>query len=72
MTSFRANLETIAQQRKRAEYPPELNDAYMMQRLGWTYQELRATPQHIVNEILLVWHLENVAHEAANPPSKKT
>ena len=70
MRSFKTNLEAIAQQRKRPEYPPELIDAYMMQRLGWTEAELRATPQYRIEQILLIWHIENVAHEAANPPPK--
>jgi len=37
-----------------------------MDRTGWTVQELRAQPAHIIDELLLLWHLQNVAEEAAS------
>ena len=60
------NLETVASHKARVKIPPELEEAYLMQRLGWTYAQLRTTPHYLIEQIQFIWHLENIAEEAAN------
>lgn len=64
MTTFRANLEAKASHKAQVAIPPELMDAYIMQRTGWTFEQLRTTPHYLIEQIEFIWHLENVAKES--------
>lgn len=70
MRSFKTNLEAKADHNAQLNIPPELMEAYMMQRLGWTAPKLRATPYRLIEQIQFIWHLENIAEKAANRGSK--
>lgn len=69
--SFRTDLETAAQNRKDIKIGPELLDAYIMDKQQWTYPELRATPKHIIEELLFLWHLDNVRQKAEDREAKR-
>jgi len=67
MPTFVTDLEATAQHHKgKFPIPPELEAAYMISRLHWTYETYLNTPHHIIEEILLLWRLENIGQEAAN------
>lgn len=75
MKTFRANEEAKAQQNK-AQYkvPDELLDEYIIDKTGWTYAELAATPFWRIERLMLYWHLVAEAQEAesnANKPKGK-
>jgi hypothetical protein len=65
--TFRANLETYAQVKKgKLKIPPELIPAYVMDKQKWDIFQYRATPSHVIEELLFLWHLQEIASEAAN------
>ena len=67
MTTFRANLEAYAQSKKgKLKIPPRLSEAYIMDKQNWNIDELRRTPNHVIEELLFLWHLQTIANEAAN------
>jgi len=65
MRSFKTDLEAKADHKAQLDIPPELMEAYIMQRLGWTFDKLRSTPYRIIEQILFIWHLENIAEKAS-------
>jgi len=42
-----------------------------MDRMKWSWHELRSTPKHSIEKLLFLWHLQAIADDAANPPDKK-
>jgi hypothetical protein len=60
--SFKTNLEAAAQADGQYPIPPELEEAYFYKQgicvwpLGY-----RTMPDHLIEKIKLLWHLDNVA-----------
>ena len=65
MMSFRENLEASAALKGQFKIPERLSDAQILNRTGWAWWELRTTPDHIIEELLFIWHLEQIAEKAA-------
>lgn len=63
MRSFRAARETEAQTGKKIEIGDELLEAHIIAQTGWTVFELRATPQHVLDELLYYWKLQSMQDE---------
>lgn len=65
MTKPKVDLEAYAQNKKAVKIPDVLMDVYIMHEMKWTIQELRTQPQHVIERLQLLWHLQNIADEAA-------
>jgi hypothetical protein len=63
MKTFVANLEAQVQQKGTYKIPDELNEAYILYRTGWSFDQLRATPAHVIEELKFLWHLENMQRD---------
>ena len=59
MRSFKADLETQVQHSGSYKIPEEMDESYIITKTGWTIWEVRATPQHIINKLMMHWHLDN-------------
>jgi hypothetical protein len=57
-------LKVKASHNGQVEIPDKIMDAYIMQKLGWTYQELQQTPAYIIEQIILIWQLQNIADDS--------
>jgi hypothetical protein len=68
MTTPKVMMETKASHSGKVVIPDDFAEAYLVTRLGWTVAELRQTPQHIIDKILFIWHVEGIAEEAAARP----
>lgn len=60
-------METDAQtktgEKDKLTVPTELFEAYIIAKTGWDVFTLRATPQHVLEELLFYWHIENMNAE---------
>jgi hypothetical protein len=55
--------------------PDELLTAHIVEKTGWTVQQIRTTPQHELDKLIFYWHLQSVADKAndrKNKPPKKS
>ena len=71
MATFKIDLEATADHKQSVKIPEELMEAYIMQRLGWSYQTLRATPSYLIEQITFIWHLQEIAEKSANREANK-
>lgn len=66
MKSFKTDCESTAIGKNGLKIPPRLMDAHIMDKLKMSYPELLATPSHIIEEILFLWHLQYLQDKQAN------
>lgn len=66
MKTFKIDLEATVSNKGKLKIPPELVEVYVMSKMKWTASEYRAQPEHVIDKLLFLWHLENVAQEAQN------
>jgi hypothetical protein len=64
MRTFKIDLETVASSSGKLKVPPELMTAHLIKITGLAFHEIRATPQHIIDEILFYDHLQNAVQKA--------
>lgn len=65
MTTPKARLETFADHKAEIRIPDEMMEAYFCHKYGWTVQEYRAQPAHIIEQMRFIWQLENIAEQAS-------
>jgi hypothetical protein len=46
--------------------PDALLPVHIMSRMGWDFTTYRATPKHVIDDLLLLWHLENLQAKKQN------
>jgi hypothetical protein len=63
-------LEAQADHKGEFDIPAELLTAHIVVKTGWTVQQVRATPQHEIDNLLLYWHLQSIAEKAQERKSK--
>lgn len=44
--------------------PDELMDVYIMDKMQWDYPTLNRTPKAIIDKLLLLWHIQDVASDS--------
>ena len=62
--TFLENLETTAQSKGRYKVLPEIEDGYLMVRMQWSYHDLATCPIHVLNQVKIVLHLDNMAQNS--------
>lgn len=66
------NLIAKAQNKgSKAKIPIELDTAYLLDKTGWDYPTLRATPAHVIDELRLLWQVQGEARIADDRISKR-
>lgn len=72
MPSFRVNQIAKAQNKGAAyKVPDELDVAYLLDKTGWDYLTLQATPESVINKLRFLWHLQAEAQKAQDRIAKR-
>lgn len=50
--------------------PDALLPVHIMSRMGWDFATYRATPKSVIEDLLLLWHLENLQAKKADAEAK--
>lgn len=72
MSSFWTDEESRASQLiEKYTYPDEIAIGVLLDKTGWDYFTFRATPPHIIQQMQMKWHLDNVIQDAQERKAKK-
>lgn len=72
MRTFKEKIEAIAQNKgSKMKLPPELSDAYVMDKTGWNIFIIRATPPPVLERLMFYWHIQDMAAKADERIAKR-
>lgn len=62
--------QTKTEQKDKISIPDELMEAHILDKTGWDIFTLRATPQHVLEELLYYWKIMDMNAEYRAKKSK--